>query len=73
MVEAGDTNPNTFNISFDETEYTNRFMRIWYVKTNAAQASYGRKPTTNWPMLLDMMDTPSGDGINTLRCFQSYP
>src|SRR5450432_3101347 len=69
MVEAGDPNPNTFNISFDEEEYDESFYaNIIAKKFNTRHTQVHMKPEIMLDELtnaLDMMDTPSGDGINT--------
>ena len=69
MAEAGNTKPNTFNISFeekdfDESEYADLVAR----KFNTNHTRILLKSTAFLEELqnaLDVMDTPSGDGINT--------
>jgi asparagine synthase (glutamine-hydrolysing) len=69
MVEAGDAHPNTFTVSFDEKEYDESVyanMIAKKFKTNHTQVNL--KPEIMLDEMtnaLDMMDTPSGDGINT--------
>jgi asparagine synthase (glutamine-hydrolysing) len=69
MVEAGDTSPNTFNISFDESDYDeSKYADIIAKKFNTRHIQVRMKPEIMLGELtnaLDAMDTPSGDGINT--------
>lgn len=69
MVEAGDPSPNTFNISFDESEYDeSKYADIIAKKFNTRHTQIRLKPEVMLEELtnaLDAMDTPSGDGINT--------
>jgi asparagine synthase (glutamine-hydrolysing) len=69
MTEAGDAHPNTFTVSFEEKEYDESLyanMVAKKFKTNHTQVNL--RPEIMLDELtnaLDMMDTPSGDGINT--------
>jgi asparagine synthase (glutamine-hydrolysing) len=69
MVEAGDTSPNTFNISFDESEFDeSEYANIIAKKFNTRHTQIRLKPEVMLEELtnaLDAMDSPSGDGINT--------
>src|SRR5579863_3104253 len=69
MVEAGDTSPNTFNISFDESAYDeSKYADIIAKKFNTRHIQIRMKPEVMLGELtnaLDAMDTPSADGINT--------
>lgn len=69
MTEAGDTSPNTFNISFDEKEYDeSQYAEIIAKKFRTNHTRILLKSTSFLDELqnaLDAMDTPSGDGINT--------
>ena len=69
MVEAGDPSPNTFNISFDESEFDeSKYAKIIARKFNTRHTEIRLKPEVFLDELtnaLDAMDTPSGDGINT--------
>ena len=69
MAEAGDTSPNTFNISFDESEYDeSKYAQIIAKKFNTRHEEIRLAPEVMLEELnhaLDAMDTPSGDGINT--------
>jgi asparagine synthase (glutamine-hydrolysing) len=69
MVEAGDLSPNTFNISFDDSEFDeSKYARIIADKFNTRHTQIRLKPEVMLEELtnaLDAMDTPSGDGINT--------
>src|SRR5580765_748277 len=69
MTEAGDAHPNTFTVSFEEKEYDESLyanMVAKKFKTNHTQVNL--RPEIMLDELtnaLDMMDSPSGDGINT--------
>ncbi|MDP9042751.1 MAG: asparagine synthase (glutamine-hydrolyzing) [Bacteroidota bacterium] len=69
MVEAGDTAPHTFNISFDESEYDESvYANLVAKKFNTRHEQIRLKPEIMLDELtnaLDAMDIPSGDGINT--------
>ena len=69
MVEAGDLSPNTFNISFDESEYDeSAYANLIAKKFNTRHTQIHLKPEVMLEELtnaLDAMDIPSGDGINT--------
>ena len=69
MVEAGDPSPNTFNISFDESEYDeSKYAQLVAKKFNTRHIQIRLEPEVMLEELtnaLDAMDTPSGDGINT--------
>ncbi len=69
MVEAGDSSPNTFNISFDESEFDeSRYADLIAKKFGAHHTQIRLRPEAMLDELtnaLDAMDTPSGDGINT--------
>lgn len=69
MVEAGDPSPNTFNISFDESEYDESlYANLIAKKFNTKHTQIRLKPEVMLEELsnaLDAMDIPSGDGINT--------
>jgi len=69
MVEAGDPSPNTFNISFDESDYDeSQYAEIIAKKFNTRHTRIRLKPEVMLEELtnaLDAMDTPTGDGINT--------
>ena len=69
MVEAGDASPNTFTVSFDESEYDeSKYANIIAKKFNTRHTQVLMKPEVMLDELtnaLDAMDTPSGDGINT--------
>ena len=69
MVEAGDASPNTFNISFDESEYDeSKYASIIAKKFNTRHTQIRMQPEVILDELtnaLDAMDSPSGDGINT--------
>ncbi len=69
MVEAGDPSPNTFNISFDESEYDeSEYAQLIAKKFNTRHIPIRLEPEVMLEELtnaLDAMDTPSGDGINT--------
>lgn len=69
MVEAGDLSPNTFNISFDESEFDeSEYANIVAKKFNTRHTQIKLKPHVMLEELtnaLDAMDSPSGDGINT--------
>ena len=69
MAEAGDSRPNTFNISFEEKEYDeSRYAEIIAKKFNTRHTRLLLKPSDFLDELenaLNAMDTPSGDGINT--------
>ena len=69
MVEAGDASPNTFNISFDESEYDeSKYASIIAKKFNTRHTQIRMQPEVMLDELtnaLDAMDSPSGDGINT--------
>jgi asparagine synthase (glutamine-hydrolysing) len=69
MVEAGDPSPNTFNISFDESEFDeSAYAEIIAKKFQTTHTQIRLKPRALLDELthaLDAMDTPSGDGINT--------
>jgi asparagine synthase (glutamine-hydrolysing) len=69
MTEAGDTSPNTFNISFDESEFDeSKYANIIAKKFNTRHTQIQLKPEAMLEELtnaLDAMDSPSGDGINT--------
>jgi asparagine synthase (glutamine-hydrolysing) len=69
MTEAGDLSPNTFNISFDESEFDeSKYANIIAKKFNTRHTQISMKPEVMLEQLtnaLDAMDTPSGDGINT--------
>ena len=69
MVEAGDASPNTFNISFDESEYDeSKYASIIAKKFNTRHTRIRMQPEVMLDELtnaLDAMDSPSGDGINT--------
>jgi asparagine synthase (glutamine-hydrolysing) len=69
MVEAGDASPNTFNISFDESEYDeSKYADLVAKKFNTRHTQIRLAPEVMLEELtnaLDAMDTPSGDGINT--------
>jgi len=69
MVEAGDVSPNTFTVSFDESEYDeSKYANIIAKKFNTRHTQVLMKPEVMLDELtnaLDAMDTPSGDGINT--------
>lgn len=69
MVEAGDASPNTFTVSFDESEYDeSKYANIIAKKFNTRHTQVLMKPEVMLEELtnaLDAMDTPSGDGINT--------
>lgn len=69
MVEAGDVSPNTFTISFDESDYDeSKYASLVAKKFNTRHTQVRLKPEVMLEELtnaLDAMDTPSGDGINT--------
>jgi asparagine synthase (glutamine-hydrolysing) len=69
MVEAGDVSPNTFNISFDESEFDeSKYANIIAKKFNTRHIQINLKPAAMLEEMtnaLDVMDSPSGDGINT--------
>jgi len=69
MVEAGDVSPNTFNISFDESEFDeSKYANIIAKKFNTRHIQISLKPNVMLEEMtnaLDAMDSPSGDGINT--------
>ncbi len=69
MAEAGDSVLNTFNISFDESEYDESvFANIIAKKFNTRHTQIRLSPEVMLEELingLDAMDVPSGDGINT--------
>ncbi len=69
MVEAGDRTPNTFNISFDESEFDeSKYAEIIAKKFNTNHTQIRLRSHAMLDELnhaLDAMDTPSGDGINT--------
>ncbi len=69
MVEAGDVSPNTFTISFDESDYDeSKYANLIAKKFNTRHTQVRMKPEVMLEELtnaLDAMDTPSGDGINT--------
>jgi asparagine synthase (glutamine-hydrolysing) len=69
MVEAGDSSPNTFNISFDESEFDeSRYADLIVKKFGTRHTQIRLRPEAMLDELtnaLDAMDTPSGDGINT--------
>ncbi len=69
MTEACDHSPNTFNISFDESEFDeSKYANIIAKKYNTRHTQIKMKPEVMLDELtnaLDAMDTPSGDGINT--------
>ncbi len=69
MVEAGDPSPNTFNISFNESEYDeSKYANLIAKKFNTRHSQIRLQPEVMLEELtnaLDAMDIPSGDGINT--------
>jgi asparagine synthase (glutamine-hydrolysing) len=69
MAEAGDSSPNTFNVSFDESEYDESpYADLIAKKFNTRHTQVRLKPEVMLEELthaLDAMDTPSGDGVNT--------
>jgi asparagine synthase (glutamine-hydrolysing) len=69
MAEAGDSRPNTFNISFEEKQYDeSQYAEIIARKFNTRHTRLLLKPFDFLDELqnaLNAMDTPSGDGINT--------
>ncbi len=69
MAEAGSSQPNTFNISFDEKEYDESpFAEIVARKFNTRHTKIQLKPSVFLDELqnaLNALDVPSGDGINT--------
>ncbi len=69
MAEAGDSRPNTFNISFDEKEFDeSTYAEMIAQKYNTHHTRILLKPTSFLDELqnaFNAMDTPSGDGINT--------
>ncbi len=69
MVEAGPASPNTFTISFDESEFDeSKYADIIARKFNTRHTQIRLKPEVMLDELkhaLDAMDSPSGDGINT--------
>jgi asparagine synthase (glutamine-hydrolysing) len=69
MAEAGDSSPNTFNVSFDESEYDESpYADLIAKKFSTRHTQVRLKPEVMLEELthaLDAMDTPSGDGINT--------
>lgn len=69
MKEAGDTNPNTFTIGFDEKDFDeSEYAAIIAKKFNTNHNRVLLKPTVFLEELtnaLNAMDTPSGDGVNT--------
>jgi len=69
MAEAGPSSPNTFTISFDESEFDeSKYADIIAKKFNTRHTQIRLKPEVMLDELehaLDAMDSPSGDGINT--------
>jgi asparagine synthase (glutamine-hydrolysing) len=69
MVEAGETSPKTFTVSFDEAEYDeSRFAEIVAKKFRAEHTNIHLRPEIMLEELthaLDAVDIPSGDGINS--------
>ena len=69
MVEAGDSSPNTFKISFDESEFDeSRYADLVAKKFGTRHTQIQLSPEAMLDELtnaLDAMDIPSGDGINT--------
>jgi asparagine synthase (glutamine-hydrolysing) len=69
MLEAGDSSPITFNISFDESAYDESYYAgLIAKKFNTRHTLIRLKPDQLLEDLtnaLDAMDIPSGDGINT--------
>ena len=69
MAEAGDSSLNTFNISFDESEFDeSRYADLVAKKFGTRHTQIRLRPEAMLDELtnaLDAMDTPSGDGINT--------
>ena len=69
MAEAGEGQPNTFNISFQEKEYDESgYAEIIAAKFNTRHTKILLKPETFLDELqnaLDAMDSPSGDGVNS--------
>lgn len=69
MAEAGESRPNTFNISFEEKEFDESYYAgVIASRFNTNHQRIVLRPTVFLDELsnaLDAMDTPSGDGINT--------
>jgi asparagine synthase (glutamine-hydrolysing) len=69
MVEAGDSSPKTFTISFDEKEFDeSRYAEMVAKKFHTDHTTIRLKPEVMLDELtdaLDAMDVPTGDGINT--------
>lgn len=69
MAEAGDSKPNTFNISFEDREFDeSSYAGLVAKKFNTNHTRILLKPADFLDELhnaLDAMDTVSGDGINT--------
>jgi asparagine synthase (glutamine-hydrolysing) len=69
MAEAGDSKPNTFNVSFEDREFDESYYAgLVAKKFNTNHTRILLKPSDFLDELhnaLDAMDTVSGDGINT--------
>ncbi len=69
MAEANPSSPNTFTVSFDESEFDeSKYADIIAKKFNTRHTQIRLRPEVMLDELehaLDAMDSPSGDGINT--------